>query len=47
MFDAIGRLVETGILRPLTDRRRNQVWGAGAVLDELDDLGTRIALAVR
>ncbi len=47
LFDAIGRLRDAGVLRALTDRRRNQIWGAGVVLDELEDLGVRIATAVR
>jgi Fic family protein len=47
VFDAIGRLRDAGVLRSLTDRRRNQIWGAGLVLDELEDLGVRIAMAVR
>jgi Fic family protein len=46
-YDAIDRLHRAGVLRPLTDRTRNQIWGAGAVLDELDDLGTRVARASR
>ncbi|MEZ5380500.1 MAG: Fic family protein [Microthrixaceae bacterium] len=32
-----------GVLRPLTSRKRNQVWGAGLILDELEDLSDRIA----
>lgn len=47
VFSAIGRLQEAGVLRPLTDRRREQVWGASAILDELDDLGLRVAEASR
>jgi len=47
VFDAIGRLRDAGVLRALTDRKRNQVWGAGLVLDELDDLGVRIASSAR
>ncbi len=43
IFAAISRLQDAGVLRPLTDRKRDQVWGAGAVLDELDDLGIRIS----
>lgn len=39
--------LEAGVLRPLTDRRRNHVWGVASVLDELDDLGARIADASR
>jgi hypothetical protein len=45
VFAAIARLHEAGVLRPLTDRRRGQIWGAAAILDELDDLGVRIAAA--
>ncbi|MDQ6526028.1 Fic family protein [Nocardioides sp. LHD-245] len=41
-YRAVERLVSAGIVRPLTDRTRGQVWGAGDVLDELDDLGVRI-----
>jgi Fic family protein len=47
VYAAIERLVAAGVLRPLTERRRNQVWGAADVLDELDDLGGRIAAAAR
>lgn len=47
VFAAIDRLASAGVLRPLTDRKRNQIWGAGAVLDELDYLGVRIADAAR
>ncbi|KRE28499.1 fic protein [Mycobacterium sp. Soil538] len=45
VFAAINRLHEAGVLRPLTDRKRDQVWGASLVLDELEDLGVRIAHA--
>jgi Fic family protein len=41
-YTAIDRLADAEIIRPLTDRKRNQVWGAAAILDELDDLGARI-----
>lgn len=44
---AIDRLVEAEILRPLTQRRRDQIWGASAVLDELDDLSERIESRAR
>lgn len=46
VFEAIGRLREAGVLRALTDRKRDQIWVAGMVLDELEDLGMRIATAV-
>jgi Fic family protein len=46
-YAAIERLHTAGVLRPLTERTRNQVWGAGLVLDELDDLAARVARAVR
>lgn len=45
VYAAIERLQATGVLRPLTNRKREQVWGAADLLDELDDLGTRIAAA--
>jgi hypothetical protein len=45
VFAAINRLHEAGVLRPLTDRKRDQVWGAGLILDELEDLSLRIGRA--
>jgi Fic family protein len=45
-YAAIDRLHRAGVLRPLTQRTRNQIWGASAVLDELDDLSARVARAV-
>lgn len=45
VFAAVARLHEAGVLRPLTVRKRDQVWGAAAILDELDDLNLRIGLA--
>ncbi len=47
VYSAIDRLHAAGVLKPLTNRKRNQVWGAAAILDELDDLGKRIAVAAR
>ena len=47
LYRGLDRLVEAGVLRPLTDRKRNQVWGAGDMLDELDDLSVRIGAAAR
>lgn len=47
LYRGVDRLVEAGVLRPLTARKRNQVWGVGDMLDELDDLSTRIGLAAR
>jgi Fic family protein len=46
-YAAIERLESSGILRALTDRKRNQVWGASALLDELADLDTRIQMRAR
>jgi Fic family protein len=43
-YRAIGALVEAGVLRPITESRRNQAWAAGAVLDEADALIRRLAL---
>jgi Fic family protein len=46
-YRAVERLVSAGVVRPLTDRKRSQVWGAADVLDELDDLGVRIGERAR
>jgi Fic family protein len=46
VFAAINRLRDAGVLRPLTDRKRDQIWGASSVLDEIDDLGMRVARAI-
>jgi Fic family protein len=46
-YAAIDRLHRDGVLRPLTTRTRNQIWGAAAVLDELDDLSVRVAREAR
>jgi hypothetical protein len=35
-------LQDAGILRPLTDRKREQVWVASLILDESEDLSIRI-----
>ena len=45
LYRGLDRLVEAGVLRPLTDRKRNQVWGVADMLDELDDLNVRIGAA--
>lgn len=45
-YEAIDRLVGAEVLRPLTSRKRNQVWGASLILDELEDLNARIASAM-
>ena len=45
-YEALARLHDAGVLRPLTQRTRNQVWGAALVLAELDDLGARVAAAM-
>lgn len=47
IYTAVDRLTEAGIVRPLTDRKRHQVWGVTDVLEELDDLGARIARSAR
>lgn len=44
---AVSALVEAGILRGLTSRKRNQIWGAGDVLAELEDLNIRIGARAR
>ncbi|MFS3127631.1 Fic family protein [Nocardioides sp. Bht2] len=47
LYTAIERLHAGGVIRPLTDRARNQVWIASALADELEDLGVRIAARAR
>ena len=47
IYAALDRLTEAGVLRTLTTRKRNQVWGATLILDELADLGVRIEAAAR
>lgn len=47
VYAAISRLHETAVIRPLTNRVRNQVWVAASLADELDDLGVRIAARAR
>lgn len=44
-YEAIERLTVAGIVRPLTNRKRDQVWGATDLLAEMDDLSGRIAAA--
>ncbi|MGK2876711.1 MAG: hypothetical protein ACSLEW_13920, partial [Nocardioides sp.] len=41
-YRAIERLASAEVIRPLTDRTRNQIWGTADLLDELHDLGVRI-----
>jgi Fic family protein len=43
VYGAIEKLAEADVLRPLTNRKRKQVWCAGLIMDELEDLGQRIA----
>ena len=42
-YGAIERLVDAGVLRPLTDRKRDQIWGTVAIIEEVERLGNRIA----
>ena len=47
LYAAISGLHESGVIRPLTNRTRDQVWVAASLADELDDLGVRIAARAR
>ena len=47
IYAAIGKLHKSSVIRPLTDRTRNQIWVAASLADELDDLGVRIAARAR
>ena len=44
IYNAISKLSSAGIITSLTDRKRNQIWGAVDVLQELEDLGERIEM---
>ena len=46
-YNAISKLHGVGILVPLSERKRNQIWGAIDVLRELDELDHRIAIMGR
>jgi hypothetical protein len=47
IYNAISKLKEAEILVPLSNRTRNQVWGAIDVLQELENLDHRIAVKGR
>lgn len=47
IYAAIERLHDAEVIRPLTQRTKNQVWGASDLLDELDDLSMRIGARAR
>lgn len=47
IYASIERLANAGILAPLTDRKRDRVWGATVILEELEDLNRRIGIAAR
>ncbi|MCL2467331.1 MAG: Fic family protein [Micrococcales bacterium] len=42
VYDAVSRLVAAGVLRPITQSRRDVTWAAGEVLDEADALQDRL-----
>ncbi len=44
---ALDRLEEDGVIRQVTSRQRNRVWGVVDLLAELDGLAARIAASVR
>ena len=46
-YATLDRLHAAGIIEPLTDRKRNQVWAARDLLDELTDLDSRIQSRAR
>jgi Fic family protein len=47
VYEAMDALERAGVVHELTNRQRNQVWGATAVLAELESLNLRIAHAVK
>jgi Fic family protein len=47
VYTALDRLEADGVVRQVTARQRNRVWGVIDILDELDELAARIGAAVR
>jgi len=47
VYAAIARFREAGVIRPLSNRTRDPIWAVSSILDELDDLGSRIAAVAR
>ncbi|GAA2021954.1 Fic family protein [Agromyces tropicus] len=47
VYTALDRLEADGVIRQVTARQRNRVWGVIDLLGELDDLAARIGAAVR
>ena len=47
IYNAISKMFSVGILTPLSDRKRNQIWGVVDILQELEDLDRRIAIRGR
>ncbi|WIB63758.1 Fic family protein [Curtobacterium sp. MCBD17_040] len=46
VFRAVARLEDSGVIHEVTDRKRDRVFAARDVLDELDDLDLRIRNAI-
>ncbi|NYE20438.1 Fic family protein [Microbacterium immunditiarum] len=47
VYTALARLEEEGIIHEITGRKRDRVWAASDLMDELDDLDRRIAAGMR
>ena len=47
IYNAISRLHSVEIIAPLSDRKRNQIWGVVDLLQELEDLDHRISIKGR
>lgn len=46
-YKAVDRLVEAGVVREITGRKRDRVWAASDLMAELDDLDRRIQAGMR
>lgn len=46
-YNAIERLLAAGILHPASERKRDQIWVAGDMMNELLDLDDRIHMRIR
>lgn len=47
MYEVLTRLTDHGIIKNLTNRRRNQIFGTPDILAELTDLDLRISSAAQ
>lgn len=47
VHSALAKLETAGIIHPLNNKKRDRVWAATAIIEELEDLGARVARSTR